>query len=73
MFESMHYDIHLARERDLFHVAEMHKAFKILKSSRRDETGKTTLFGSLWLLTYGVIKRLRQLAATITAPGHGLT
>lgn len=70
MFETMHSDIHNARERDLLHDAEMHRAYKVLRSRRKSETGNTPLFNGFTLAVYGVLKRLRNAADALAAPGR---
>jgi len=70
MFEMMHKDIHGAIERDLLHNAEMHRAYKVLKSRRKSETGNIPVFNGFMLAAYGVLKRLRNTADALVAPGR---
>jgi hypothetical protein len=70
MFETMHYDIHVAKEQDLLHTAEMHRAFRILKSGRKNERGNTPIFGSIRTIVYGMLRRLRNMPGEVFAPGH---
>ena len=70
MLETMHYDVHLAKEQDLLTRAEMRRRFLILKSGRKRDSASVTVFNSIWLIMYGGLKQLRQLVDSITVPGH---
>ncbi|MBN1686677.1 MAG: hypothetical protein JW852_08480 [Spirochaetales bacterium] len=73
MLETMQYDVHLARERDLLRTAEMHKAFRMLKARRKKERSIAPVLGNLWLVAEGWFKNLRRVADSIISPGrHGV-
>ncbi len=68
MFETMHFEVHAAREQDLLHTAETHRAFKLLKAGRKRGRTKSNLFGGFGL----VVDMLKVLRDTVYAilPHH---
>ncbi len=70
MFETMHYDIHLEKERGMFKAAETARQVRLLKARRRKMRFGTPLFSDLWLDIQGRVKRLRQAVDSVALPNH---
>ena len=69
MFETMHHDIHNARERDLLHTAEMYRASKVLRDGRKRKAVKHAAGG--FGFVYDVLRALREAAYALN-PNHEL-
>ena len=64
MFETMHYDIHLEKERGMLKVAETSRQIRLLRSRRRKMRSRKPLFDILW---FGVREKMRQVIPTHAA------
>jgi len=62
MLETMHYDIHLTKERDLLASAEMHRAYRLLKPRRKKDDRFSPAPGALWPVFFAGLKHLRHVA-----------
>lgn len=70
MFETMHYDIHLEKERGMFKAAETARQVRLLKAGRRKMRFGSLIFSALWLDMQGKVKQLRHAVDSVVLPNH---
>ena len=70
MFETMHYAIHLEKERGMFRTAETSRQIRLLRSRRKKMRSGKPLFGIPRLVARTRIKQLRHAADSILFPDH---
>ena len=70
MFETMHYDIHLEKERGMFKAAETSRQIRLLRSRRRKLRSGKPLFGDLWLDVRVMVKQLPRAVDSVIFPNH---
>jgi hypothetical protein len=70
MFETMHYDIHLEKERGMFKAAETSRQIRLLRTRRRKLRPSKPLFDNLRHAVSGKTQQLRHAIDSILFPGH---
>jgi len=70
MFETMHYNIHLEKERGMFKAAETSRQIRLLRSRRRRLQTEKSLGDTIWLGLRVKAQQLRHAMDSITNPGR---
>jgi hypothetical protein len=73
MFETMHYDIHLEREREMFNAADTSRQIRLLRRRRGQLRSGNPFFRDRWSSIHRLVKQLGRSVDSVVSPNrHGL-